>query len=113
MAQICTTREQSKKLLELGIGRETADMFYPTNSSLPEVCDNGDNMQADYPAWSLGALIDLILSAIDDCVLSMNRVGIGYRPMNRMSDSSVYFFGDDIFELCIKMIEHLVVSKYI
>lgn len=50
MAQICTTREQSQMLLDLGIKRETADMFWPLGSSVPEVCDNGDNEQADHPA---------------------------------------------------------------
>lgn len=28
MGKICTTIEQSKKLIELGIDTETADMFY-------------------------------------------------------------------------------------
>lgn len=41
MVQIATTKEQSKRLLDLGIKRETADMFWPLGSSVPEVCDNG------------------------------------------------------------------------
>lgn len=32
--QVCTTREQSERLLALGLKKETADMVY-TNASLP------------------------------------------------------------------------------
>lgn len=57
MSNIATNIEQSKHLLELGLDRKSADMFYPIGMSFPEVCDNGDNMQADNPAWSLSALL--------------------------------------------------------
>ena len=50
MIQICTTKEQSQRLLDLGIQRKTADMFWPLKSSFPEVCNDGDQYQADYPA---------------------------------------------------------------
>lgn len=61
MSNIATTIEQSKHLLELGLDRKSADMFYPIDgSSFPEVCDNGDNMQADNPAWSLSALLRVL-----------------------------------------------------
>lgn len=61
MSNIATNIVQSKHLLELGLDRKSADMFYPTDgSSFPEVCDYGDNMQADNPAWSLSALLDVM-----------------------------------------------------
>ena len=41
MIQICTTKEQSQRLLDLGIQRKTADMFWPLKSSFPEVCNDG------------------------------------------------------------------------
>ena len=41
MAKICTSQEQSKKLIELGVDVNTADMYYDVNSygiqSKPEV----------------------------------------------------------------------------
>lgn len=37
MAQICTTREQSKKLLELGISSNTADMSWHFTNSRVEI----------------------------------------------------------------------------
>ena len=66
MNKICTTIEQSKKLMELGIDVNTADMFYlRADIALGEIeCypnvlhreDVGD----DIPAWSLAALLGLI-----------------------------------------------------
>lgn len=60
MAQIATTIEQSKKLIELGLSADTADMYYPLpcdESDLPQVgvCGFGCT-----PAWSLSALIELM-----------------------------------------------------
>ena len=66
MSNIATSIVQSKHLIELGLDIKSADMFYPTDgSSFPEVCDNGDNMQADNPAWSLAALLNVMPSFID------------------------------------------------
>ena len=61
ISRIATSKPLSDVLLANGVDRKTADMFYPIDgSSFPEVCDNGDNMQADYPTWSLDALINLL-----------------------------------------------------
>lgn len=61
ISKIATSMSLSEALLATGVDRKTADMFYPIGMSFPEVCDNGDNMQADYPAWSLDALINLLV----------------------------------------------------
>lgn len=67
----CTTIEQSKKLMELGIDVNTADIYYTTfygkvDKDLPipkEVYDilkcpiNGDKV---IPAWSLTSLLELM-----------------------------------------------------
>ena len=73
-----TSIEQSKKLLELGLNPETADMFWQSNLNSSdrqylldmgeeeyfdiemnfEHCDIGDY---DIPAWSVDALLQLIL----------------------------------------------------
>ena len=74
MTKICTTIEQSKKLLELGVDVNTADMWYqhigysitdgkekPTY--FPMVIR--DNISDDdIPAWSLSALLELIPSTV-------------------------------------------------
>ena len=77
---IATNIEQSRRLLELGLSPDSADMFYPTDgSSIPEVCDNGDNMQADTPAWSLSALLEVMPKELE--------VGLFKTPI-----SGEYFF---------------------
>lgn len=66
-SQICTTKEQSKRLLALGLKKETADMYYfwvGGNEYLLKVdVDNNPlkyNMNKTYiPAWSLHRLIEI------------------------------------------------------
>lgn len=61
--RICTSEEQSQKLIELGIDVNTADMYYDVNSygiqGKPEVAV-GKVWSKDIPAWSLSALLGLI-----------------------------------------------------
>lgn len=67
---IATTIEQSKHLLELGLDPKTADMYY-----LPQVMNEGETLwpidegydldDADQPAWSLSALLEVMPSFID------------------------------------------------
>ena len=75
MNKICTTIEQSKKLLELGIDVNIADMHYYKNSfgDYIEGLYNSSDLKEgcelkgiEYiPAWSLSALVE-ILSDITD-----------------------------------------------
>lgn len=76
MNKICTTIEQSKKLIELGIDVNTADMCYPPyymsdenslyyakkaeNFTVAELSQNRSNKDEYIPAWSLTALFDLL-----------------------------------------------------
>ena len=112
MAQIATTREQSKKLQELGVSADTADMFYPLGSSFPEVCDNGDNLQADCPAWSLGALIMLLPDEVRDekfnviYHLTIDKYGVWYSNRMEYEENEYECYGD-LFECCIEMVEAL------
>lgn len=116
MAQICTTREQSKKLQELGISADTADMFYPLGSSFPEICDNRDNLQADYPAWSLGALIELMPDRLIyedvEFKLSLNNKVVRYDKQGTNLTLSGCI-GKNLFDNCVDMIEWLVNGEYI
>lgn len=69
-----TTIEQSKKLVELGLNPDTADMFYsrrPTGKSdysiFPDFKQEGRLevfTKVDLPCWSLGALIDIMPDVI-------------------------------------------------
>ena len=66
MTQIATTVEQSKKLIELGIDVNTADMMWTYDFTIGRI--NGLNVistqlkpeENDIPAWSLSALLDIL-----------------------------------------------------
>ena len=57
---ICTTIEQSKKLLELGIDRKTSDMYYWCGSDLRIGGYRAQDEELDIPAWSFSALLGLM-----------------------------------------------------
>lgn len=69
-SQVCTTIEQSKKLLELGLKPETADMYHTTyydandnNKSARYTCVRHRRLpllSQDIPAWSLHRLFDIM-----------------------------------------------------
>ena len=54
-SQVCTTKIQSQRLLELGLKPETADMYIFDN----EVYIGKPNID-DIPAWSLHRLLEMI-----------------------------------------------------
>ena len=60
-SQICTTREQSERLIALGLKMETADMRRPHyNEHTPWVIDERDCLNEHWlPAWSLHRLLCL------------------------------------------------------
>lgn len=62
MNKICTSLKQSKKLIELGIDVNTADMRYsPLNPDIPWVWVGKPLIEKDaIPAWSLAALLGLM-----------------------------------------------------
>jgi hypothetical protein len=70
-SQICTTKEQSERLLALGLKAETADMRYilfegdlePCIRAMPwnSICIPCQN---NFPAWSLHRLIEMMPEAI-------------------------------------------------
>ena len=76
MNEICTSIEQSKKLLELGIDVNTSDMYWSlTNKNQPPIIGNycAEYCGMQLPAWSFTALLEL-MSLI-------NEYNIEYRPI--------------------------------
>ena len=68
---ICTSVKQSRRLLSLGLKKETADMRYYAlhlsnvdkwyNKEYPEVLYDGEHIRKhDIPAWSLHRIMELI-----------------------------------------------------
>ena len=61
MNKICTSIEQSLKLIELGIDVKTADMCWCNENDVIAVPYNSACEIVKYaPAWSLSALLDII-----------------------------------------------------
>ena len=62
-SQICTTREQSERLLALGLKKETADMVHYMNEwgvLATPWRDDYEGYKCYYPAWSLGRLLEIM-----------------------------------------------------
>ena len=70
-SQVCTTKEQSQRLLELGLKPETADMilihniFSNTYELLPKAFQT--DTECYIPAWSLHRLLEIYSTSYDDC----------------------------------------------
>lgn len=65
-SQVCTTKEQSQRLLDLGLEPETADMYYTEKPRLLFIRDNGIPLEEeDFPAWSLHRLLYMLYTRED------------------------------------------------
>ena len=123
--QICTSIEQSKKLLELGVNPETADMkidlYFPNEPTVTPTDVNIDWSKQDefIPTWSLYRLIEL-------CPEYINLDGYAdttywfklYKLDNKIIyendyDRWIYLGdGDNLFDTLIDCIEWLIKEKY-
>ena len=105
-SQVCTTREQSERLLALGLKKETADMLimsYSTNQdiiALPWSKSGGWTKDNSLPAWSLHRLIEMI---DDECVIRLSDFTITGR---------VFMVNDNLFNNIIDCIEWLINEGY-
>lgn len=80
-SQICTTVEQSQRLLSLGLKKETADMVHYFSQSLAQDwtivpltdSETARNIQGlEIPAWSLHRLIEMRLQDHYSCEFHLN-----------------------------------------
>ena len=105
MSKICTSIEQSKKLIELGIDTDTADMCYKCLGEDPYdlivrpysdwkeeykvLLRSGDAKV--YPAWSLAALMNLLPSEFTEKgEYSESTYGIDIRKYALTDDVNIY-----------------------
>lgn len=71
-SQICTTKEQSQRLLDLGLKPETADMYFNTQTGIIEVPYSEDELvshlglSGNIPAWSLHRLIAFLPETVGE-----------------------------------------------
>lgn len=117
MAQICTTKEQSERLLALGISDYTADMtlqeYINPETEDKEVVEIVGYGMDGTPAWSLGALFKLLPGYVD--TYELFRIEIRHEEIVYLNVGSLLHIteGEDIFENCINMIEFLVKNGHI
>ena len=120
---ICTSPEQSKKLVELGIDVNTADMWWAERYE-GVVTENGQYVVAEYPyyylsltkpsdtnysqdtikdipAWSLAALLE----QLDDAAGLAKDYGLWFCYDNRKSCYTKHY--DNPVDACYEMIEKL------
>lgn len=117
---ISTTHEQSKRLLDLGMKPETADMHY---ASIPtfelQVSANiflflGRPGNGDTPSWSLSRLLEMMPKAIDE---EENVILMIEPPLVIYYDTVYkgrYHFTayPDIFDNCVSMLDWLIRNGY-
>jgi hypothetical protein len=131
-SQICTSREQSERLLALGLKKETADMVWlnlgkKKNVWTCKVCIDCTPVYVEnrsIPAWSLHRLLSLIPKDIEFQVSPMYgrnytlpielqitcELDICYIELNREEFKG--FYGTDIYDSAIRCIEWLIKEGY-
>jgi hypothetical protein len=123
-SQPCTSREQSERLLALGLKKETADMvwthaYYGTwvaTASENPLYEEGESI----PAWSLGRLIEMLPSPIKlkeylptfnpYAFLKLSQVAVSYtwEDYDYCDRQLVGFYGNGLFAAVVDAIEWLI-----
>lgn len=108
-SQICANLKQSKRLLELGLKPETADMYIFDD----EVYIGKPNVD-DIPAWSLHRLIEMSPTVIthDDysLILGINATCVYYAD-DEYAETFKAFEGN-LYDCVVKCIEWLIKEGY-
>ena len=115
-SQICTTKEQSERLLALGLKKETADMWYPHFAkTYPIPLVDAVLTTDDIPAWSLHRLIEMMPfdvipeGGFDNCFTLIKNYPKGYSVEY---DGFSYYYKENIYDTIIDGIEHLIKEGY-
>ena len=116
-SQICTTREQSERLLALGLKKETADCcyYYYDGEYLIAFAEDA-KYPSDIPAWSLGRLIEMM----PECLTyygNLHYISIREHQVKYVMDgvSDGYFGcwgGYTLYDKVINCIEWLIKEGY-
>lgn len=115
-SQICTTKEQSERLLALGLKKETADMYYSyfrdrigyTYDLIPKSAELGD--RRSIPTWSLHRLLELC--GIDRMPISFYKKGKVRIRVNHIHPTHDGRSGYNHYDSLIDCIEWLIKEGY-
>ena len=117
-SQVCTSKEQSERLLALGLKKETADMVHYFSCSLAEdwtIVPLGKGEVARYiesleiPAWSLHRLIEMIQDVCPSVHLIFHRIDVRSN-VKRIAYS--FDVCDNLYDNIIDCIEWLIKEGY-
>ena len=117
-SQICTSREQSERLLALGLKKETADIVHYFSQSLAQdwtIVPLADGESARYiqgleiPAWSLDRLRELAICNIEMNIFLSRRCGWINKPHH---DPVSIDRPGALFDCFINYIEWLIKEGY-
>lgn len=111
-SKICTTKEQSERLLALGLKKETADMGWVKllNGDGYAIAIAEDYSFIDIPAWSLHRLMCLCPTDINGYDFYVSHDYVHYHNMltGYDNDELIGFFKDNPFDSLIDCIEWLI-----
>ena len=115
-----TSIEQSKKLLELGMCPESADMYwFRDDNEIPRVFSKDmmhDSASVTYPCWSVGALIKALNETCDRCEIDL-RIDKKWNIFAHAHESYSFYHGytgyDTVLDACIEVIEWLLGNDFI
>ena len=112
-SQICTTREQSERLLALGLKKETADMHHYRYSEgywYIQACPPRGDSSSFIPAWSLHRLLSMLPNDAPKIywILDGASITIDFED----ADSDFFPHKGDIYEGVVKIIEWLIKEGY-
>ena len=123
-SQICTTREQSERLLSLGLKKETADMCHtPFRSKVDgETLEYTEHcslpLGKDIPAWSLHRLIEMMPEYVHkgnahfERTLFPNSVDYFRDLYKDCGDVVISFDSPNLYDRLIHCIEWLIKEGY-
>lgn len=126
---ISTTREQSRRLLGLGVKPETADMYYwyegnpyycPYSLKAQDKVMPYELREEDVPSWSLSRLLEMMPKEIQyethGCILMITPLWISYTYMlhSEIIDDVKYVSVKKyhLFDELLDMIEWLIKGRY-
>lgn len=105
-SQICTSREQSERLLSLGLKKETADChwaYHSVTATRYVVAHPCDGVGECIPAWSLHRLMLLIPKEVN---IDGYRFSLRSDAVMRMDEA------DDMYEYLIGVLERTIKEGY-
>ena len=117
-SQICTSREQSERLLALGLKKKTADCHYEGRKNKDEEWEvaviGGCYRSYDFPAWSLHRLIEMMPNEIfhEDSTLILGVFGDGVYYADNEYGEVFNSFDGNLYDCVVKCIEWLIKEGY-